>query len=540
MRRWIHRRELGLVLLGGFSFALAFPPWNLWPLIALHILVLFELCSLEPKEALGYGWLCGGLSLGLTQNALGLGVASFFGMHVALTTALFTCGILLAGASTAALTWLGSLATQRGQRWLLPGLLAACEVLFTVTPGPLPVGIASASSLPLLLGPADLGGTFLLSLLWAVVVWCGWRAARERRGLPALLALVVVAAWLGYSALRWNGGAPEVGTLRVALVQGNYPYRTFGGDFDPLAQTEYQLRLSRDLGPGDLVVWPESSLPVWVEAGVVGLRPRFLPFGPGWQAGALIACGFESLPPDGFSPTAWLFEPSGRIVGRAAKRHMVWGGERFPGQTLFPGLYAQEGVDFPTPRALTSTVFVDSLAVFINICCEDGYAQTSERAYEEGPGLLVNLTNANWFGRWNGPALHQTAAILRSVETRLWAVRATNTGLTSVISPNGEVVAALPPHRPGVLRFEVPVRAGPDGLYGRVGWSGLRLLSALLVLVVLLRLRGADLRAGRGRLLLLAAVLAFVPLLRWLEEPPDTPPAERARLAEQAERLGWE
>ncbi len=541
-RRFVHPRRLGLVLLAGFSFAAAFPPWNLWPLMVLHILAVFQLTELRPRDALGYGWLCGGLSLGLSQTALGLGVISFFELPVVVAAIGFTLAIMIAGATMAAACWLSALARERfGVYWLLPVCFAAAEVVLTVSPGPLPVGVASAHSFPWLLAPADLGSTFVLSLLWFGVVFLGWRSWKTRSLRLALAGLAVLGAWCGYCGLRQSGAsAPEVGRLKLLLVQGAYPFRTYTTGFDPDKQAAYQTRLSQAPGDVDVVVWGESSLPYFVDSNIIGFQPRFLPFGPAWRADtSLLACGFEVLPEGGFSPTAWLIDPQGMIEGRSSKRFFVRGGEVFPGQRLFPGLYQSEDTRFPVARSQTASMFIDSLAVAVNICCEDGYPQTSDRVFEEGPGLLINMTNANWFGHWNGQSIHRTAAVLRAVETRLWLVRATNTGWTCVVSPTGEVVAELPQYRRRVLPVEVPVLAGPRGLFGWIGFRAIRAVCGLWLLAVLVAAGWPRIRRSGWPVIPMLLVLLVFPLLGWLEEPPSTSPEALQQLELQKERFGW-
>jgi apolipoprotein N-acyltransferase len=55
--------------------------------------------------------------------------------------------------------------------------------------------------------------------------------------------------------------------------------------------------------------------------------------------------------------------------------------------------------------------------------------------------LLVNITNDAWFGATSAPFQHFTMALFRAVETRLYLVRAANTGISGIIDPRGEIVA---------------------------------------------------------------------------------------------------
>jgi apolipoprotein N-acyltransferase len=56
----------------------------------------------------------------------------------------------------------------------------------------------------------------------------------------------------------------------------------------------------------------------------------------------------------------------------------------------------------------------------------------------------VNLTNDAWFGQTRAPYLHRSLAAFRTIENRVYLVRATNTGLTSIIDALGREQRALP------------------------------------------------------------------------------------------------
>jgi apolipoprotein N-acyltransferase len=58
--------------------------------------------------------------------------------------------------------------------------------------------------------------------------------------------------------------------------------------------------------------------------------------------------------------------------------------------------------------------------------------------------VLVNISNVAWFGRSIAPQQHLQIAQARAMETGRTMLRATNTGVTAVVDPRGEVVAAAP------------------------------------------------------------------------------------------------
>jgi apolipoprotein N-acyltransferase len=99
--------------------------------------------------------------------------------------------------------------------------------------------------------------------------------------------------------------------------------------------------------------------------------------------------------------------------------------------------------------------------------------------------LLVNLTNDAWYGRTVAPWQHARLAQWRAIETRRNLVRVTNTGLTTVINPRGEILETLPIFSPGVLKREVELMEG-ETLYVRFGdwFAWLATLAALAILLL--------------------------------------------------------
>ena len=162
-------------------------------------------------------------------------------------------------------------------------------------------------------------------------------------------------------------------------------------------------------------------------------------------------------------------------------------GDRFPGlRTLSPGTsnFAAGGdaaLLTLGPRARLGTL----------ICYEDVIPAPARAAVEHGATVLVNLTNDAWYGDGAEPVQHQALAAWRAVETRRDLIRATNSGLTSVIGATGEVVGELPTFTADTLVTDVHLMQGTT-LYGAVGdlfaWG-----------MVLATLAAATARWGRER-----------------------------------------
>jgi apolipoprotein N-acyltransferase len=103
------------------------------------------------------------------------------------------------------------------------------------------------------------------------------------------------------------------------------------------------------------------------------------------------------------------------------------------------------------------------------ICYDALDPALARAAFAAGAELLVTLSNDSWFAHGAGPRLHLAMAVFRSIETRRAQLRATPTGVSAVVLPTGEVVAALEVGARDVLVARVPLLGGPAGPFARFG-----------------------------------------------------------------------
>jgi apolipoprotein N-acyltransferase len=75
------------------------------------------------------------------------------------------------------------------------------------------------------------------------------------------------------------------------------------------------------------------------------------------------------------------------------------------------------------------------------ICYDAVDADLVRAAVRRGADAIVTLSNDSWFATGLGPRLHLVVSAFRSIETHRPQVRATNTGISAVISPAGDLIA---------------------------------------------------------------------------------------------------
>jgi apolipoprotein N-acyltransferase len=127
----------------------------------------------------------------------------------------------------------------------------------------------------------------------------------------------------------------------------------------------------------------------------------------------------------------------------------------------------------------------------ITICYEDIFGgELASRIYHSSKpvNLLVNMTNLAWFGNSQAPTQQLRLSQLRSLETGLPALRATNTGITAVLGSDGKILAELPEFTQGILKSTIQAYSGKTP-YVTWGNAPILSLSCLLLILGLIRQR---------------------------------------------------
>ena len=160
----------------------------------------------------------------------------------------------------------------------------------------------------------------------------------------------------------------------------------------------------------------------------------------------------------------------GSEPGVYRKRRLVPFGEYLPFGPVLRPMVKAAGIrmaDFsPGPRE-QAPLRLGPYPLGVSVCYEIAFGAAVRLDLPEA-ALLVTVSNDAWFGDSIGPHQHLEIARVRAAETGRWLVRATNTGLSAVVSPRGEVSARLPQFEIAAGTFEVvPMRGGTP--YVRLG-----------------------------------------------------------------------
>lgn len=298
---------------------------------------------------------------------------------------------------------------------------------------------------------ADVSGVFGLSFLIVLVNATLFEVIVKKTKKEFILTIAVILIIAGILIYGINRSKyvdtvlQNAAGIEVSLIQGNIDQSIKWNDnFQKETINIYeQLSLQNIPAKGSLIVWPETALPFNYQD-VNNFQKQVRDISLKTKSWFIFGTtSYEKSKTDtDYYNSAYLLSPAGEIKGKYDKVHLVPYGEYVPLRNIFPfirKLTAGMG-DF---RAGTGyhPLMMDNKKIGILICYE-GILPFATRTYKkEGAELLVNITNDAWFGSTSAPFQHFSMAVFRAIETRLYLVRAANTGISAVVDPQGKIVA---------------------------------------------------------------------------------------------------
>lgn len=468
--RWQAR---ALAALAGGVAALALPPFDAWYAIFPAFALVSALVATAPdaRTAAWRTWAAGAGWFAVSMHWI---VQPFF--VDAGTTGWMAPFALVLLAGGLALFWgLAGWASARvctgpPRALVFAGLLTLTEALrghiFTGLPWAQPGhGLIDSQALALSAFAGPHGLTLLILLLSATSaviylakgpLWAGW---------PLAMGLAFGVIPLAPPAPE---PAPDAPVLRI--VQINAPqHLKWQRDMIPVF-FDRGLSLTASapspLGPPDLVIWPETSLPNILDRSEAS-RARIAEA----SGGAEVLIGGQRYA--GLEPRNVLAHlgAGGGISSVYDKHHLVPFGEYLPlrrvaerlglqglAQQLSGGYRPGDG-----PALMDLGRFGQAFPMICYEAIFPNYIQAVPR-----PGWMVQVTNDAWFGSFAMPYQHLALARLRAAERGLPLIRAANTGVSAVIDARGTVTHALPMDTQGVLDARLPPSLPPT-LYARFG-----------------------------------------------------------------------
>jgi len=474
-------RHAAFVGLGAIA-ALGQAPWGLWPLTIIAIGLAFAL-----RRRARAGWRAGAFAGWL----LGLG---YFAVALHWIVQPFLVDVARHG-------WMAPFALVFMAGGMALFWAAAFGLASRARSGRWPLAAAGA------LGLAEVVRSLVLTgFPWALLghVWIGTPLAQVAalmgpHGLT-LLAVAVPAAVVGFWGRVWAPlAAAAIAVLWVVAAPG--PQDAPAGDrplvrivqpnaeqhlkWQPgMAQVFFERLLTLTAGAEDaprpdLIVWPETAMQWLLEQADDPIEDLTIA-----ARGTPVVFGIQRREERRYFNSLVVLDGAGQIHDLYDKWHLVPFGEYIPfgelaAQFGIHGLAASEGGGY-TPGPGPGLVSIPGLGRAMALICYEGIFAEEVNAAPERPDVLILITNDAWFGNWAGPEQHLAQARLRAIEQGLPLIRVANTGISTVIGPDGGYTEALALNTAGALDLRLPAPEAAT-LYSKSGdYPAIAVMWALL------------------------------------------------------------
>lgn len=320
--------------------------------------------------------------------------------------------------------------------------------------------------------------TVLLSTLPIVI----FTRDRWQSGLAATMFVMLAAAiWITGEA-RLTGEDQQT-RVNIRIVQGNIPQREkWDPNFRERNIARY-LDLSAQPGQFDILLWPESTFPGYLDEDkrMLGEIAKLLPIDAVLLTGAQTRKNVDGEPQ--YKNAILAIDSNAQIIGRYAKHHLVPFGEYVPLRGILPLERFTAGLGDFMPGSGPETFRMPHLpSVGLSICYEAIFPGRIVDSTDR-PEWIFNATNDAWFGASIGPNQHLASSRMRAVEEGLPFIRAANTGISAIIDGNGRLNSHLSLGETNVLDGSLPA-ALPPTLFSSYGQAMFWLLVAVSLTMV--------------------------------------------------------
>lgn len=304
------------------------------------------------------------------------------------------------------------------------------------------------------------GVSFMLMFSTAAILVVVMTTGRERL---IALSLVFLPSIVGgiLATVDWTEDYGD--PVRTTIIQGGVPQDEKWLPEKRGAIMDFYQSSTASVPESDLVVWPEVAIPArhdrvdnYLNAidREARLRQQTV------MLGILEFSQDRSVDPVIYN-SVFMLGTAERQMYR--KRHLVPFGEYFPVPASVREWMRMRNLPYSDLSAgdaiqplLTAA---NGAKIAVAICYEDAYGAEQLYAFP-GADLLINVSNDAWFGDSIAPHQHLQIAQMRALEVGRYAVRATNTGISAFIGPDGSLMDVGRQFVPEVMTANVRLRRG--------------------------------------------------------------------------------
>ena len=434
----------------GALFLLAFAPFDVSILAAVSIGYLFILCLTQPPKIVIQCFFCFGLILFvLGLYWLYISIHTVSGGPIWLAILLIVILSVFMALYYALAGYLISISYTKFQSQSLTLLIIAPSiwVLIEWLRGWLLSGfpwfsVGYSQTNTYLSNWAPIGGIYMVSWICGIcagllaLIYLG-KGQHSYKAAAALITIITVSLLLGM--FSWTQSTGEKFT--VSLVQGGIQQerKWLPGEFSKTLDLYKSSLITSN--KSDLVVWPEVAIPS-IASNVESYLDDLKKVVKENQIQMLLFGILTSDKTSGEIRNSMMAIGSSDVVYH--KRHLLPFGEYFPVPDLVRSWLQSMGLpnrDIQRGNTIQDMPQLSNILIAPSICYEDIFGSELLGYFPEA-NLLVNITNNAWFGKSFASEQHFQMSIMRAIESGRYLLRATNTGVTAIVEPDGTVERA--------------------------------------------------------------------------------------------------
>ena len=298
---------------------------------------------------------------------------------------------------------------------------------------------------------------FMMAIIFINIIKSG------NRNFFASLAFIFVVIYVIIFNKNWTSLTNK--EISISIIQPNLQNKISYSNEDILNRMNIlrKMTVSQTNKNIDIILWPEAPLPIVYNK----LENTFYK-------------NIISDIPKHTSLVTGIFYQSEEIIYNSIinasnnisiyhKKHLVPFGEFLPFRESLAFLYKSIGIKMYDIKSgdNVSSINIKNFVAHSLICYESIFSKGSLIKNEKSD-FIINVSNDGWFGDSLAPYQHLDALIMRSLENQRYSIRSTNTGISAVISPFGEIEEYIQFNEKGVISKKIFARNGhtPISKYG--------------------------------------------------------------------------
>lgn len=299
-------------------------------------------------------------------------------------------------------------------------------------------------------------GLSALSVLTGQLIFLACTAWQKKWQQLTTISALLLLIGTGLALNKHDWTQPDGASLSLGLVQGNIAQadKWQRNKFREIINT--YLQLSHALGPVDIIIWPETALPLLADAAQPYMQRALTKAN---SQASLISGLVDKAAPNSYYNGIYT---AGASTDFYHKVKLVPFGEYLPLENYLRGLtdfFNLPMSSFVPGHKHPALLEVAGTKIAPLICYEVAYPDFSARQAQDSNWLLT-ISNDAWFGASLGPLQHLQLARFRALETGRPMARVTNNGITALIDHKGTVQAQLPQFTRGSLQVNLQPRSG--------------------------------------------------------------------------------